>query len=159
MAIQLLQPGSVLVRASGVAIPHTGMTGETLLVSVALPPLGPNDQVLISALWSYTNSANTKNPRIRFDSASGIGGTLIANLSVTTTASVRFMVEGANRGATNSQVWGVTVGGTAASTATIPATALDTSVPTYVNFIGVLANSGETITLEQYRVSVVRVGG
>ena len=146
-----------LVASSNVAIPLTGTTDETLLVAVALPPLGPNDQVMITALWSYPNSGNIKVPRIRFHTASGTGGTLVGNLSLTTTASVRMIVEGGNRGATNSQFWGSTTGGTAASSGAIPTTSLDTTVTTYLNFTGDLADVGETITLESYRVEILRV--
>ena len=145
-----------LAGGSAVALSHTGDTNETLLTSVTIPPLGPNDQIAISALWQYPNSGNTKTLIVRFGTSSGVTGTVLASHASTTSLAMRWLVEGGNRNARNSQIWGTGGANVGTSPAANVVTALDTSVPTFINFTAQLASGAETITLAQYRVEIVR---
>lgn len=156
MAIQLLQPSRTRIASSGVALTHTGDTNETALVSIPIPVLGPNDQVAVSLLWTYTNSGNTKTTRARFHTAAGTSGTVVCTNTPTTSATDRDEFVGANRGVTNSQIWGVVTGVTTISSVANVATTLDTTAVTYLNVTAQLASAGESITLEQYLVELIR---
>jgi len=146
-----------LVAAANVAASITGTLTETNLATVTIPALGANDQVVVVSAWSYPNSGNAKVPRIRFHTASGVAGTVVANGSATTTTAMRLNVEGGNRNATNSQIWALATGGMAATNNANVTTTLDTTVPTFLNFTATLADTGETITLQSYRVEIIRV--
>lgn len=146
-----------LVAASGVAVSHTGNTNETALATIAIPPLGPNDQIILSGLITYTNSANTKTIRARLSTTSGVTGTAIMGLSLTTTTTQRIIFEVANQGATNSQVCGAPTGSTAATTGMVASGSIETNAGSFLNITGQLTNSGETVALVQYRVEIVRV--
>jgi hypothetical protein len=146
-----------LVAASNVAASITGTLTETNLATVTIPALRANDQVVVVSAWSYTNSGNTKTLRIRYHTASGTSGTVVSNGTPTTTAAQRLNIEGGNQNATNSQSWALLTGGTAATGTTSATTTLDTTVPTFLNFTATLADTGETITLQSYRVEIVRV--
>lgn len=58
---------------------------ETTLATVSVPAnsMGPNGSVIVTAVWSYTNSANVKTMRGRF------GGTTFYQTQPTVTASRR----------------------------------------------------------------------
>jgi hypothetical protein len=150
-------PVRQLLAASNSTVTHTGDTSETALVNVRIPPLGPNDQIIISLLWSYTNSANVKTFRIRLSTTSGTGGTAMMSLVPTTTAAQRVILEIGNRNATNSQVSGMGTGGTAASSGSFNTASVETSAGGFLNLTATLANSGESINLEMYRIELVRV--
>lgn len=159
MAIPFRIASRTILGASGVAVPHTGNTDETLLASVAVPPMGPNDRIQVFALYSYTNSVNTKTPRIRHHSAAGTSGAVFGTNTLTTTAQCGVMTEIANRGATNSQVGGVSNGSLGGSGSSVVTGSLQTNAGSFINITGQLANGTETITLEQYRVELITVGG
>ena len=62
-----------VLAASAVAVSHTGDTNETALATVAIPAgaMGPNGSLRITAVFSHTNSANSKTLRIRLGGISG----------------------------------------------------------------------------------------
>jgi hypothetical protein len=142
-----------IVASSGTAASVTGTTSETQLAPITIPAglLKANDKLRISTLWSYTNSANNKTPRIRF---SGAGGAAIMAINVTkTTALVDQRVVHANN-ATNPQKttpWTL-AGGFGTTTAAPSTTAVDTTVPGTLYISGQLALGSETLTLEAYTV-------
>jgi hypothetical protein len=143
-----------LLGASAVAVSHTGNTNETALATVTIPAgaMGLNGGLLIYATWTYTNSSNNKTPRIRLG---GIGGTVYANLVLTTTATYHDIRRIRNRGAANSQLGGQASAASQAigSTTSAPVTgAIDTSVTQDLVFSGQLALGSETIALEGYEV-------
>src|SRR5882757_8754527 len=51
-----------LLQKSGVSVPLTGSTSETVLATIPIPAnlLGANGQLRIKAQWSCTSSAGTK---------------------------------------------------------------------------------------------------
>jgi hypothetical protein len=144
-----------VIGQSAVASSHTGNTTETILATVTIPAgaIGPNGTVEIVTLWSYTNSANNKTWRIRLG---GIGGTQVALITRTTTATDGDLRVIRNRNSASSQVFyrntlgfGIGVGSATPSTGTV-----NTANAQDLVFTAELANSGETITLEGYTVKI-----
>lgn len=146
-----------VLAKSGVAVPLTGSTSETALATVAIPAgaMGPNGVLRVTTLWSLTNSANNKTPRVRLG---GISGTAFRGQNLTTVASGRDQIEIHNRNAQNSQVSnpaGGGFGGAGTSSSVITTATVDTSIAQDLVISGQLANSGETLTLEAYTVEVL----
>ncbi len=143
-----------VVGASGVAVPVTGTASETSLAGVTIPAnaMGANGILRINALFSYTNSVNTKTLRFRF--GNGLSGTAFATSAGTTVAAIRLETQIQNRNSASSQIAGIagaTIGGT--STANVTGT-IDTTASQTLTISGQLANTGETITLESYIVEL-----
>lgn len=142
-----------LAAQSAAAASITGTLVETTLASVTIRggSMGPNGSLRISHLWSYTNSANTKNLRIKF------GGTtyFLTQPNVTATATGVTFVR--NRTAASQVGMGATIGGSGAGTVAGAAvtSALDTSADQVITFTAELTNTGETITLEGYTVEII----
>lgn len=147
----LAKQGAGALAQSAVAVPLTGTLTETTLATITIPAntLGANGQLELEALFSYTNSANSKTLRAKF------GGTQYLNLTLTTTAASQSLVRIANRNAANSQVGNI-VGsnGFGNSSGTLVTSAIDTAADVNLTITGQLANTGETITLESYIVRV-----
>ena len=142
------------LASSAVPVSITGTTAETALATIVVPAgaLGPNGMMRVKAIYSYTNSANSKTLRARLGTTM-VGG-LLAQAAVTTTvASVLDFIVG-NRNSQSSQIAGMGTGGFVASTTATSTPTVDTSVETNIYLIGALANAGETITLEAYFVDI-----
>lgn len=144
-----------VIGASGVAVPVTGTASETSLAAITIPAgaMGANGILRINALFSYTNSGNTKTLRFRF--GNGLSGTAFATSAGTTVAAIRLETQIQNRNSASSQVAGIagaTIGGT--STANVTGT-IDTTASQTLTISGQLANTGETITLESYIVELL----
>ena len=143
-----------VLAQSAVAVPLTGSTSETTLATITLPAgaMGANGQIEIEALFSTTNSANTKTLRFKF------GGSTIHSIAFTTTAGAQMRKRLSNRNSASSQVAANASAQIDFNTSTstnfgAPATyAVDTSAAVTILITGQLANSGETITLESYRI-------
>lgn len=154
-AMQTLS-GGYLLAASFVAVPHTGDTAETTLATVTVPggAMGANGFIRVRAVYSFTGSTNIKAPRIRFG---GTGGTLYVNYSISTASFVSFATDIiiGNRNNAASQVG---AGGPNTSfgfgTAAPVTSAVNTAADADLLLRGVLANAGETITLEYYTVEL-----
>lgn len=141
-----------ILAASFVSVNTPADTSEDTLATIAVPAnaLGANGLLRVTALWSYTNSANNKTMRVRF------GGTSMFSNVVTTTASQQMQAIIANVNATNVQkCFG---GGTSftASTNSISAGAIDTTSSANITITGTKASSGETLTLEGYVVEIFK---
>jgi hypothetical protein len=141
----------VLGRSAVASSTLTGSTAETALATVTVPAnvMGLDGSLVVSTLWSNNNSGNAKTVRIRYTT---IGGTIYGQMANTTTLSMRHIDNRiSNRNATNSQV-GYFAGNTF-STATAPITsAVDTTASTTLVISGQLANAGDNMALEQYKV-------
>jgi len=148
---------SSVLGGSGTAVPHTGTLTETLLAAVTVPAgaMGLHGVLKIASLWSYTNSANNKAPRVRF---SGLAGTAYYGNNLTTTASLWAVCMIWNAGAANAQRGMVSsVAPQGSSAAALVTSAVDTAAAdTTVAFTATLANIGETITLQNYLVELLR---
>jgi hypothetical protein len=146
--------GMTLLAASGVAASVTGTLSETVLATIAVPggAMGLNGGLLIYSTWTYTNSANSKTLTQKF------GGSTVAGVSLTTTATFSDIRRVRNRGVTNVQTvsQGTTAGSPIGSTTVAPTPlAIDTTATQNFTLSGTLANTGETITLESYEVWLV----
>lgn len=135
----------------------TGTTNETTLATITIPAnsMGPNGRLKVTTTWSYTNSANAKSLRVRLN---GIGGTAFLTGSVTTTDTAKYETEIYNKGATNSQECfsaPSAQGGWGTSTAAIITGAIDTTADRDIVITGQLVNTGETITLKNYKVEIL----
>ena len=141
---------------SAVAVSNTAVTTEETLATIAVPAnaLGPNGRLRITTLWTMTNSANAKTPRVRF---SGAAGTQYANFALTTSAGYHDQIVIANRNATNSQVGPSSViNGHFGNGSGAPTTsAVDTTAATSVVISGQKALAGEVLTLESYLVELM----
>lgn len=141
-----------VLAASAMAVSLTGSTAKTTLATVTVPggAMGANGVLRITSLWSHTNSANNKTPRIEF------GGTQYYGAALTTTATSRMYHTIANRNAENSQVGGTTSEfNWGSTTGALTTSSQDTSADKDLVFSGQLANGGDTIALESYLVEVL----
>ena len=140
-----------LVFVSGTASSVTGTTTETTLATITIPAnaMGPNGQVEIIPLWSFTNSANTKTMRVKFAS------TAFYTQAATATAVTQSFVRIANRNSASSQVGAPGANaGLGNFTAAVITSTENTTSPVTLTITGQLTNTGETITLESYLVRV-----
>jgi hypothetical protein len=128
----------------------TQVVTEITAISVSIPAnsMGANGVFRAEALFTYTNSANNKTPRIKF------GGTVVAGgNNVTTTASTKVGCSVYNRGHAGRQSFlsalniGPHAAGNSASgqNITIDTTANVTAIVTMQ-----LANAADTITMDHY---------
>lgn len=146
-------PLTYVFAHSGIAASHTGDTAEAVLATITFPAnsIGPNGVIVVDVFWSVTNSANLKTGRVRLG---GIGGTIYLSVPVTASTHMiqRFRI--ANRNSAASQIGGALSGGTGTGS-TLATSALDTTASVDLVFTGQCANAADTITLEEYTVSLV----
>jgi hypothetical protein len=145
---------ATLLAASAVAVSVTGTTAETALATVTIPAgaMGINGGLQIWTTWSYTNSANTKTPRIRLG---GAAGAVHLAPALTTSATFSDVRRIRNRASASAQVCSTaSVAAAPIGTTTVAPTtsAVDTSAAQDLVITGQLALGTETITLENYEV-------
>ncbi len=141
---------------TGTAASVGAVTTEVVLatISCAGGEIGPNGWVQVDTAWTMTNGANNKSAYIR---VGGAAGTLFMTITSTTTSSLYRSTHIVNNNSQSSQkslvgnanASGVGQVGSAASTASV-----DTSAAWDLVIAGQKANSGDTLTLEGYRVLV-----
>lgn len=144
-----------ILANSGVQVSHTGDLNETTLATVTVPAgaMGANGAVRITVLYSWTNSGNTKTPRIRFG---GTGGTIYHGFSATTTNGEQAMIIIRNRNNVASQVGQIAAYSGLGNMSSAPLTsAVDTSAAVDILIRGILTNITETISLEGYTVELL----
>lgn len=143
----------LVLAASAVKVSNTGNITETALATITVPAgiLGPNGQIEVVSLWSYTNSSNTKTVSVK------LNGVAFLNLGTTTSAVAQPYTRIANRNNVASQIGfpSVTSTGLGTSSGALITSAIDTSVDTTLTLTGTLANSGETVSLESYLVRII----
>lgn len=145
--------GVCVLGMSAVAVSCPADATEDILATVNVPAglLGLNGLLRVSAVWTCTNSANTKTPRLRY---SGIGGTAYGSSVLTTVTSFRQQAQIANRGLANSQHGNDGAGG-GFGTALSVTSAVDTTAATSLVITGQKQTLGETFTLESYLVEAL----
>jgi len=145
-------PSGFIVAATQGQTSVTGTTSETNLAALKIPGgvLGKNGHVEIKALWSFTNSANTKTLWVRMSSTAGVTGQPSGFAQVTTTATAQTLSVFRNMNATNSQRaygGGQTTAPFGSGAGADTTATSDTTQDTYINLDGTLALGTETITL------------
>lgn len=147
----LLAQNSNPISITGTLNDQTGPSGTArAIITVPANMLLANGSVEVETLFSYTNSANAKNLRVRFG---GMSGTVYLNTPPTNTACVQNTCFIRNANATNSQKGFLAAAsnhfGSSSGTTT---STIDTTSAVDVLIGGQLTNIGETITLESYAV-------
>lgn len=156
--LQMVDSELVLAKGTGVNLNNPGDTAEHVLATATIPPglLGLHGVVKVLTVWQFTNSANAKNPRIRFG-ASG-AGTSASQINTTAAASAgtaQYSTSFANDGATNAQVGYASMSGPYGITAAALATAaIDTTAATDVVITAQLATATEQAYLRYYEIRV-----
>lgn len=153
----ILRPSTILAK-SAVAVPFTGSTVETALATVTIPgkAMGANGRLRIYANWSNNNSGNNKTMRIYFG---GLAGTLYSTITSTTNVAYAVYREILNRNAVNAQIGQYQASASAsfgANNAAQATSAIDTDADVELVFAALLANAGDSITLESYLVELLR---
>lgn len=149
----LIAQNSNPISITGTLTDQTGSSGTARAI-ITLPSniLLANGSMEVETFFSYTNSANAKNLRVRFG---GTSGTSYLNTSPTNTACVQNNCYIRNSNATTSQKGFLAAAsnhfGSAAGTTT---SAIDTTAAVDIIIGGQLTNIAETITLESYAVWV-----
>lgn len=151
--------GAQIIAQSGVAVPLTGTVAETTLATVQIPPMGPNDQLEVEALFTFVGAAGNRTPLIKLG-ATVIAGVAIGNANFAAVLRQRV----ANRNATNSQVFqavagtGAYLGVTSVNTSPSTTSAEQTNAGIALTITGQLAVATDTIRLESYRVQLFKKG-
>lgn len=137
---------------SGTAASVTGTTTETTLATITIPAgaMGPNGQVEIIPLFSFTSSANNKTVKATF------GGTTYYSQVYTANTGIQPIIRITNRNSASSQVGApsASANGLNGFTTAMTTSTVNTGSSVTVTITGTLANTGETITLESYLVRV-----
>lgn len=137
-----------VLSSSAVAVSCTLTAVDEVLASFTIlaGTLGVNSILQIEPLWTYTNSANNKTFRIKIASAT------IYNTTKTTTSVEGPLIILANRNSLQSQIIPYDYTYFINGTYTPPTYSIDFSNNVTIQFIGQRTNSGESLTLEYYRV-------
>ncbi|MDP3493148.1 MAG: DUF2793 domain-containing protein [Hyphomonadaceae bacterium] len=143
-----------ILAASAVAVSVAGTTGKTALATINVPAsaMGANGRLRVTCHFSMPASTNSKTCSFE------LGGSVFMSRAEAgaTVAALRDQREVANRNSASSQAcWRAsTIGGLGQGTNTLTTGAVDTSISQDLVFYGQLANSAETITLENYLVEL-----
>jgi hypothetical protein len=144
-----------VLGSSGVAASFTaGSTSEAVLATVNVPAgaMGANGALRVTSVWSFTNSANSKNIRVRLG---GLTGTTFQGPTITGAAGVRMQCGIFNRNSQSVQVGYVNNNaGFGTTAAAIVTGAIDTSLAQDLVLTQQIGTVGETITLESYAVEI-----
>lgn len=129
---------------------HTGTVAETTLATVTIPGgvMGTSSRIEVIALFTTTNSANTKTIKVKF------GGTSYYSVNSTTINAVTTVTNICNNKSTSSQIGsgGNSSAGIGSATVAAATSSVDTTQDVALTFTGTLANSGENISLLGYTV-------
>lgn len=148
--------GGVIISKSGVAVPLTGTTSETALVTIPIPAntVGANGNISVTTFWEMPSSSNQKSMRVRLGAAA-LAGSIVHSSSGTTIASARIETMVMALNATNSQK-SISINPRGTDYLTTQAAALATSIDMTASqnivITGQLASGSETLTLIGYMV-------
>jgi len=137
-----------LLHNSAIAVSCASTAVDEVLASFTIPAgtVGANSIIQIEPLWTYTNSATNKILRVK------MGGALVYSVTRTTSTMEIPLIVVANRNSLSSQIQPY-VDKYETAAASTPAThAIDFSAAVDVEITGQRASSGDTLTLEYYRV-------
>lgn len=145
------------IKRVNTQIALTGTTTETTIDTIVIPAntLLANGRFELDLLLSCNANANIKRLRVR--TAAPAGGSVVGSLTVSTstTVSARFSFGFVNQNSTGSQKTTGLGGGSFGESAAAPSTfALDTTQDITLYLTGLLANTGDNITIESYIAQV-----
>jgi hypothetical protein len=150
--------GEVTLAQSGASVSVTGTLTETALATYTMPGglMSANGQLEIFHFWSFTNSANSKTLRVRLSAVGGgsSGNAYLSN-TLTTFSTVKGITCIRNANSTSSQKgWGTSSASSSGlgTSGALTSSTRDTGSNLDVCILGLLGNSGETITLEAYSI-------
>lgn len=151
-ALAVLAGTPYILGRSGAAIAHTGTTSETVLATINVPAgaMGAKGSLRVVALCSCTNNGNNKNLRFRLG---GIGGTAFYGNAFAGVAGFRIETDIQNQNNAAVQIGGPSITGSFGTGSPI-AGAVNTANSQDLVLTATLANSGDTLTLESYRVEL-----
>jgi hypothetical protein len=147
------------IAQSGTPVAHTGTTAETVIATAAIPPLAAGDMIEITHGWAWTSSANTKVPRIRYNTTgNGLTGTIYHGGTSHTTNTFllakTFIFADSTSAQRGSPVLATSFG---TSTAGVEITsAISTVGLTELVFTMQLGSAAETATLKFFSVQVIK---
>ena len=130
----------------------TGTTSETTLLTVNIPAglIGISGKVKMYPLYSMTNNANSKTLRVK------LGGSTAFSTAVASSSQSSALVIIRNIGSESVQKSStIVVSGFGNNSAALATLAIDTSVATTITVTGQLANSADTMTLEDFFMEIV----
>jgi hypothetical protein len=149
--------GVLIIEESAVAVSSTNTTNEEFLKTITIPGglLGLFGSLEIITLWTFTNGADDKFPRVRF---SGQAGTIYQAPTVTTSATAQIFCKIRNRGSQASQVGGASGSnvGFGAAAGAIITSSVDTSVDTTIVISSQKETGTDTCRLDGYCVKLIR---
>lgn len=150
--------GSVVLANNWVAgTAVTGSTSETLFsngtFTVRGGLMGLNGSLRIEQKLTFTNSANTKTLRVRLG---GIGGTAVNDPQVVNLQTAHITTQVDNRNSQSSQIGSNGSVNLSAATNNWRNATINTAVDWDIALTGQLASAGETLTLEGYRITLLR---
>lgn len=144
--------GTVLIGHSQAAVNHTGSIVETSVATVPIPAhlMYLNGELEVHTMWSMVSSVNNKTIRIRFG-GTGTNGDLYNN-SVFTTSVLSLSYRTSIKNMNSASVQKGTIGVAGSSSAALISGTVNTATAQnlYINVL--LANSGDSVTLESYKV-------
>lgn len=142
----------VLFYNLAAAVVLTGTTSATTLATITIPAglIGANGKVKFYPLWSNTNNANTKTLRVIVGGSTGYTG--VAQNSVHNGGLL--ILRNFNSESVQRMSSGL-VAGLGSSTGSIASLTVDTTAEVIVTITGQLANSADTMTLEDLFVEIV----
>ena len=143
---------SFVLASSAVAIPLTGTVATTPLATISIPAnrMGLNGYFVVSTVWSCTNNANRKSYILQF-------GSTVSDIDLANSASYSDQRTIQNRNNASSQVIFAGTGGFGTSTTALGTASQNTTTSINLIINGDLANAGDTMTLEAYRVELVYI--
>lgn len=131
----------------------TGTTNATVLATINIPPntMGPNSLLRVWVLFTYTNSANNKVIRVNLNGNSS----QIITVTNTTTALISRLQNVYCKNSNIAKVYATSnTGTTGLGTSTGTNFNINNNTNIVVDFIGALANAGETISLRAAHVEI-----
>ena len=142
-----LRPVEIL-SSSAIAKPITFTTVEEILdfSTIFGGTLGVNSVLQIEPLWTFTSSANNKVLKIK------IGETTVYSATRTTSVKEAPLIVLANRNSLISQIQPYDGNYVTAGSSSPAIYSIDFSLDNPVQFTGQRENSGDTLTLEYYRI-------
>lgn len=150
--------GQCLIYSTNASVSVTGTVDQTELGTVTLPGglVSANGILEVSSFWAMTNSANSKNIKIKIGQTSdpATGGSSFLNRTETTILYHQHLcvLRCANSTSSQKAISSTLAAGFGSTTASNFTNTYDLSTDKKIFLTGQLANTGETITLRGWRL-------